>query len=157
MTATAWRISVEAPSYAANDLKGTAAKITGGRWNSPGLPVVYCAINIALAILETVRYLRSGALPFNRLLVRLDIPDDIWAARTIFHPLPGRWNAIPAGMSSRSAGDAWLRSLSSAVLEVPSLIVPQESNLLINPLHPDAASISALKLERWYCDPRLFP
>jgi RES domain-containing protein len=157
VTATAWRIAVEAPGYAANDLTGAGAKISGGRWNSAGLPVVYCAINIALAVLETVHYLRNGGLPFNRFLVRIDIPDDIWGARTILNSPPGGWDAIPAGMSSRRAGDAWLNSLSSAVLEVPSVIVPQETSVLINPVHPDAAKIGAVTLERWHYDPRFFP
>ncbi|MBA5689659.1 RES family NAD+ phosphorylase [Rugamonas apoptosis] len=83
---------VEASRYPASDLTGTGAKMTGGRWNSPGLPVVYCAINIALATLETVYCLRNGALPFYRFLVRIDIPDAVWAARTILNPPPGGWN-----------------------------------------------------------------
>ena len=59
-------IAVEAPAYSANDLTGTGAKVTAGRWNSKGTPLVYCATNIALATLETVHYLQSGGLPFNR-------------------------------------------------------------------------------------------
>ncbi|MES3021818.1 MAG: RES family NAD+ phosphorylase [Pseudomonadota bacterium] len=156
MTVPVWRIAVEAPTYAANDLSGTGAKMTGGRWNSKGAPVVYCATNIALATLETVHYLRSGGLPFNRYLVRIDIPDAVWDARRMLEPLPVGWDAIPAGLSGRTAGDAWLTSGASALLLVPSVIVPDEFNVLINPQHGHAGAIVATTLKRWIFDPRFF-
>jgi RES domain-containing protein len=157
MSVAAWRIAVEAPTYAANDLSGTGARMTGGRWNDKGTPLVYCATNIALATLETVHYLRNGALPFNRYLVRIDIPDAVWGARQVLDPLPGGWDAIPAGSSARTAGDAWIASGASALLLVPSVIVPDEYNVLINPRHVDAAAIVATTLKRWIYDPRFFP
>ena len=157
MTVPVWRIAVEAPTYAANDLSGTGAKMTGGRWNSKGTPVVYSAANIALATLETVHYLSGGGLPFNRYLVRIDIPDAVWATRQVLDPLPGGWDAIPAGMSARTAGDAWIASGATALLLVPSVIVPDEYNVLINPQHGDATAIGATTLKRWIYDPRLFP
>ncbi len=157
MTVPVWRIAVEAPTYAASDLSGTGAKMTGGRWNSKGTPVVYCAINIALATLETVHYLRSGGLPFNRYLVRIDVPDAVWDKRQVLAPLPNGWDAIPAGLTARTAGDAWISSGASALLLVPSVIVPDEHNVLINPQHGDAAAIVAVTLKRWIYDPRFFP
>jgi RES domain-containing protein len=157
MTVPVWRIAVEAPTYAANDLSGTGAKMTGGRWNSKGTPVVYSAANIALATLETVHYLSGGGLPFNRYLVRIDIPDAVWAARQMLDPLPGGWDAIPAGMTARTAGDAWIASGATALLLVPSVIVPDEYNVLINPQHGDVAAIVATTLKRWIYDPRFFP
>ena len=156
MSVAIWRIAVEAPAYAASDLSGTGAKMTGGRWNGTGTPLVYCATTIARATLETVHYLRSGALPFNRFLVRIDVPDPVWDARQVLDPLPGGWDAIPAGLSARTAGDAWVASGASALLLVPSVIVPDESNVLINPRHTDAAAIVATTLKRWLYDPRLF-
>ncbi|MES2743262.1 MAG: RES family NAD+ phosphorylase [Pseudomonadota bacterium] len=157
MTVSVWRIAVEAPTYSANDLSGTGAKMTGGRWNSRGTPVVYCASTIALAILETVQHLRSGSLPFNRYLVRIDVPDMVWNAHQVLDPLPGGWDAIPAGLAARRAGDAWIASGASALLLVPSVIVAEESNVLINAQHSDAGAIVATTLKRWHVDPRLFP
>ena len=157
MTTTVWRISVEAPTYAANDMSGTGAKMSGGRWNSKGNAVIYTSVNIALATLETVHYLRSGALPFNRYLVRLDIPDNVWNKAKTLSPLPGGLDAVPAGMSARLAGDSWLAAGKEALLAIPSVIVPEEHNILINPKHPDAAKITATTLHRWHYDPRFFP
>jgi RES domain-containing protein len=157
MTVAVWRIAVEAPAYAANDLRGTGAKMTGGRWNTKGTPLVYCATNIALVTLETVHYLRTGGLPYNRYLVRIDVPDAVWNARQILAPLPGGWDAIPAGLASRTAGDAWIRSGTSALFLVPSVIVPDEYNVLVNPFHPDAGALAATTIRRWLYDPRFFP
>ena len=157
MTVVLWRIAVEAPTYAANDLSGTGARITGGRWNSKGTPVVYCAANIALATLETVHCLSSGSMPFNRYLVRIDIPDAVWGARQALEPLPLGWDAIPAGLSARTAGDDWVASRSAALLLVPSVIVPDEYNVLINPHHHEAPTIGATTLKRWIYDLRFFP
>lgn len=156
MTVRLWRIAVEAPGYQADDLSGAGAKITGGRWNSAGTPLIYSATNIALAVIETVLHSRSGGLPFNRYLVELDIPDDVWAARVVLDPLPGGWDAIPSGMTSRTTGDNWAASNSSALLLVPSVSVPEEYNVLINPLHPATASITATTIKRWNHDPRFF-
>lgn len=156
MTVSVWRIAVEARAYSANDLRGISAKITGGRWNSRGTRIVYSAANIALATLETVCYLRNSRLPFNRFLVRIDIPEVVWNRRLVFDPLPGGWDAIPAGLAARTAGDQWIASGANALLMVPSVIVPEEYNILINPLHPDAASVTATTIRRWLYDPRLF-
>lgn len=157
MTVPVWRIAAETAAYPAGDLSGAGAKHTGGRWNSQGTPVVYSSTSIALATLETVHFLRGGALPFNRYLVRIDVPDDVWASRQSIDPLPGGWDAIPAGVSGRTVGDSWIASGASALLMVPSVIVPDEFNVLINPRHADAPSIRATVLKRWIYDPRFFP
>lgn len=152
-----WRIGVEAPAYAADDLSGTGAKRTGGRWNSTGTPVVYCSANSALATRETVHYARGGGLPFNRYLARIDIPDPVWQARQVLDPLPGGWDAVPAGLSARAAGDDWIAAGKTAFLLVPSVIVPEEDNVLINPQHGDTAAMVATTLRRGMYDPRFFP
>ena len=136
-------------------MSGTGAKNQGGRWNPAGLAVTYCSENIALAVHETIVQLRSGGLPLNRFLVRIDVPDDIWAARHVLTP-PVGWDALPAGMISVQAGEPWLPSRTSALLVVASVIVPEESNVLINPLQPDAARIVVLALRKWHYDPLYF-
>ena len=156
MTVSVWRIATESPAYPANDTRGTGAKMTGGRWNSPGVPLLYCASSVSLAVLETLSHLQTSDLPFNRCVVRIDIPDELWLNRLRLTPLPGAWNVVPHGISSALAGDAWAASLSSTLLEVPSVIVPEEINILINPQHPDCAHITATTVRRWEYDPRFF-
>lgn len=156
--ATAWRIGVDTPDFEAHDLTGRGAWVTGGRWNRPGLAVVYASRAISLACLETLVHYDAAALPLNRYLVRIDIPEDVWEARHSFDAQASAhvgWDAQPAGRVSLDHGDAWWRAKVSALLEVPSAIVPDESHLLIHPEHPDTRRIRAVKLRRWLYDARL--
>ena len=148
---------MDTPAYEANDLSGKGAEITGGRWNEKGLAIVYAAENRSLACLETLVHLAAGGLPFNRYLVEIAIPDQVWAnaRRETATSLPVGWDAEPAGRTSIVFGMGWLRSGNSAVLVIPSTIVPEEYSVLINPAHPDSATISAVKSRRWLYDPRL--
>jgi RES domain-containing protein len=149
-----WRIATDTPDYGADDLGGVGAKATGGRWNRAGTAMVYCSENIALACLETFVHLRAGGLPLNRYLVQVDIPEALWSAAA--HPVPAvGWDAIPTGRVSLDAGDAWAAACRTAVMRIPSAIVPEERNVLINPLHPDAKSIKAKRIRKWTYDGRM--
>lgn len=154
---TLWRIATDTRDFEAHDLSGKGAEITGGRWNRPGRPVIYTATNASLACLETVVHLNTSGLPLNRYLVRIDVPREVWAARDTrtVRGLQVGWDAIPEGRVSLDEGDAWLKAGTSALLLVPSSIVPEEFNVLINPKHADAAKIKATKLRRWLYDSRL--
>jgi RES domain-containing protein len=153
---TLWRIATDTQDYEADDPTGAGAKITGGRWNAVGEPMVYASETIALACLETVVHLNSG-LPFNRYLVSVTVPDDLWAGalRHDVATLPVGWDAEPAGRASLRFGSDWLASWATALLVVPSVIIPEERNILINPQHPDAGRITLTKVRKWLYDPRL--
>ncbi len=157
MTVSVWRIATDTPDYEADDMTGAGAWTTGGRWNRAGTHMVYASENIALACLETFVHLAANPLPFNRYLVRLDIPDAVWAAAEVVtaDTAPVGWDALPAGRASIRFGTEWASQARSACLKVPSLISPEEQNVLINPQHPDAAGITATKLRKWVYDPRL--
>lgn len=156
MTVSVWRIGTDTPDYGADDLSGEGARRTGGRWNRAGTPMIYTSSTIALACLETVVHLVAGDLPLNRYLVSIQVPDAVWRTATLLKP-KGHvgWDAIPPGLVSLEAGNHWAAAGVSALLLVPSVIVPEESNILINPAHPDAAGIQAKKLRRWTYDSRL--
>jgi RES domain-containing protein len=154
MTRPLWRIAAVTKQYGAQDLSGKGAELTGGRWNAAGTPVVYTSANIALASLETLARLGLDTLPLNRYLVRIDVPDDVYDARTVLAPPPG-WDAQPYGLPSIQAGTAWCRANATALLEVPSVLVPEEANLLINPRHPDSARLRATLLRKWLVAPNV--
>ncbi|MCO4864802.1 RES family NAD+ phosphorylase [Cupriavidus sp. WGlv3] len=153
----AWRIATDTPVYTADDASGAGAKATGGRWNRQGTPLIYAASSIALACLETLVHLGSAGLPLNRYLVRIDIPDDLWAAarHLTAASAPVGWDAIPAGKTSLDTGEACVSAGTSALLLVPSIVIPEEYNVLVNPLHADARRLAYTKVRRWQYDARL--
>jgi RES domain-containing protein len=140
-----WRIAADTRKYPADDLSGAGAAKSPGRWNDDGQPALYTAPTIAIAVLETAAHIDDAGLPLNRYLVRLDVPADVWGARETLElaKLPLTWSAIPAGRASVQIGADWLRAATSPILVVPSVIVPEESATLVNPLHPLAKKISA--------------
>jgi len=151
-----WRIAASTPGYRANDLSGTGAAVTGGRWNEPNIAVVYTSTSRALACLETIAHLDAATLPLNRYLVRIVVPFSLWTSREILDlsVLPPDWNARPASIASIALGSDWLRNTRSALLDVPSVIVPEERNVLINPGHPEAGAVSADIIRLWDYDRR---
>ena len=152
-----WRIAKHTLQFRVDDLSGGGAKITGGRWNSKGQAVLYASTSIALATLETLAHLGDNIAIRNAFLVRLDIPPSLWKQRQIISPddLDPTWSAEPPGSTSVAWGDAWLRASNSALLLVPSVIVPEECNVLINPAHPDCKRINASVVRQFVYDPRL--
>lgn len=160
MTTSLWRIASDGPSWTSTDLSGEGARVTGGRWNSKGRPVLYASSSSALACLETVVHLAGGLpLPLNRSLVRIDVPDPIWEARDVWETgnLGIGWDAEPPGTVSIDLGDAWLAGKSACLLQLPSAIVPEDWNVLLNPAHPDASAITAVRVRAWLYDRRLRP
>ena len=152
-----WRIAADTPSYGSGDLSGKGAELTGGRWNHKGTPLVYASTSIALACLETLVHLSGGySLPLNRYLIRIDVPATLWRRRTIFDSTTqAGWDTQPPGPVSLDWGTQWAHSLGSLLAEVPSIVVPDETNVLLNPRHSDAPLLAAHKLRRWTYDPRL--
>jgi RES domain-containing protein len=128
------------------DLTGEGARRYGGRWNLPGRPVVYAASNAALAVLEVRVHLDlpPDLLPDDYVLLTIDLGD--LATEAV------------ASMSDDPAalGDTWLQEQYSPVLQVPSLIVPESPNLLLNPAHPDAARARIVARRRYAFDRRLW-
>jgi RES domain-containing protein len=143
-----WRIATETREFAAEDLSGNGAAVSPGRWNGAGQAVIYAAPSVALAMLETAAHINTLGLPLNRFLVAIDVPDALWTTRQEIaaDQLPAGWAAIPAGLTSVEIGAQWLSRQSSLLLCVPSVIVPEEPVVLINPAHPMAGRLSSHKL-----------
>jgi RES domain-containing protein len=126
-------------------LDGTGAKLFGGRWNSPGRPVVYTASCGALAALEYMVHMTK--LPANMLMVRIEVPDTL-AIEAIDY-LPADEKAF------RQLGDEWLQHHGTSVLRVPSVLVPRQWNLLLNPEHPLFPAIKIVDQSPFAFDSRL--
>jgi RES domain-containing protein len=130
---------------------GTGASLHGGRWNPPGMPVIYAAGSLALAMLERLVQRRELG---GTLVVEAESPDDIpWA--DLLQAPPLGWRAL-GSPEAVAAGEAWLREGRTALLRVPSALVPREPNWVINVRHPDARRIEAGAAEPLEWDPRLF-
>ena len=158
MTVSLWRIATDTPSYTADDVSGAGAVHAPGRWHDKGTPMLYCASSRSLACLETLVHQQgSSNLPFNRYLVEFRVPADVWKNAVQFDVTNGvGWDALPAGMVSTSWGTQWVKSLASVAAQVPSIVIPEEWNILLNPHHPDMSKIKVKKIRRWTYDPRFF-
>lgn len=135
---TGWRIVKTGRAATAFD--GEGARLHGGRWNSPGSPVVYTAESVALAALELLVHLQSSKIlsAYSTIAAHFDkrLINSVNTAE-----LPNHWRSYPALIELQQIGNDWVAEQRSAVLEVPSAIVPNEHNYLINPLHSDFSSI----------------
>jgi RES domain-containing protein len=128
-------------------MSGRCALRYGGRWNSPGRAVVYASQSLSLATLEVaVHLVRADKLVSYRMIVLL-IPDAI-ILPVDRSALPADWNQIETQPGAvQHWGNAWFDGRLSAVLEVPSVVIPAESNYLINPDHPDFGLIEQGELQ----------
>lgn len=153
----AWRIAVDSAQCPADDLSGNDARAGGARWNRPGTAVVYCADTPALACLETLVHLDSDSLGARRCLVAVDLPDALWTARRQLRAdeLPPGWDAEAPEAPTVDIGQQWLESLASALLVVPSAVVPESAVILLNPAHPEAGQVRADVRRHWAFDYRL--
>jgi RES domain-containing protein len=148
---TGWRI---VPKERANDaFIGEGARRFGGRWNSVGTAVIYGSESKALAALEQLVHLNPRT-PNSYLAFRFRFSDSL-AEHFPAKNLPEDWRQEPPPSSTQQIGDLWVRGLRSAVLIVPSIIITAESNLLLNPAHPDFKKITIERPEDFSFDLRL--
>ncbi len=147
---TAWR--VVSWKWASTAFDGEGAKRYGGRWNPKGTPMTYLAGSLSLAVLELLVHLESEAAlaQFACIPARFE-PG--WVE--VLQPLPPGWDAEPAGEPSRAAGAAWAESERTPLLEVPSVVIPEEPNYLLNPRHNAAARVEIGEPRPFRIDPRL--
>ncbi len=150
--AIGWRIVKSRHARSAFD--GEGARLYGGRWNSPGTRMVYVAQSVSLAVLEVLVHLGDAAILPSYSLRAVEFDDGL--VETLDRSeLPEDWRAYPAPSGTRRIGDAWARDRSSAVLKVPSVVVEVESVYLINPDHPDFASMTFGEARPFEFDARL--
>jgi RES domain-containing protein len=140
--------------YAATPFDGEGARLYGARWNSPGKRVAYASSNSALAVLEVLVHMTGGGSLPGYSLVCANLPDSLIE---IIAPadLPPRWNSSPVPPTVQAIGDAWLASARSLVLQVPSTLVRDSYNFLVNPEHGDFGRLTIISSEPFDFDRRL--
>ncbi|MDZ7607712.1 MAG: RES family NAD+ phosphorylase [Cyclobacteriaceae bacterium] len=148
---------VERKKYIATTLEGIGASLTEGyRWNSLNTFLVYTAESRSLAMLEVSVHLDlSEDLPTDRYYVEILVPDDIQIQELRIEDLPDYWDSKPPILETQYIGDDFVNESSAAVLKVPSSIVNQEFNYLINPKHPDSEKIIIVSTTPFKFDSRL--
>lgn len=152
MKIRAWRVVNK--KYAAGAFSGEGALKFGGRWNSIGTPLVYTSGSLALATIEIL----TGGIPLRLLDGYGKIPVDFNDALVESIPvgtLPREWGDYPPHTKTQILGDNWVKGLKSVVLEVPSVVIKEEFNYLINPFHPNFKYLSIGRPEAFSFDTRL--
>ena len=150
---TTWRIV--SAEYADTAFTGKSASLAGGRWNSPGTPVVYTSSTASLAALELLVHLRRHHSQLHgRVIFACTFAEKLFA-EVEPDTLPANWLDPQPPQALRDIGDAWVKSGRSAVLRVPSVIIATESNYILNPDHRDFTQITIADPAPFSLDTRL--
>jgi RES domain-containing protein len=147
-----WRIVKE--KHAKSAFSGEGARIFEGRWNSAGVRVVYCSESLALAALEILVHTQPVMIRDKFHAFRVTWDESLMTTMELKKLTKG-WNAQPPGLISRKIGDEWVKSERSAVLALPSVIVPLERTYLLNPKHPDFGKLKIRDETGFTLDSRL--
>jgi len=148
-----WRICRK--KHAAAALDGVGAERVGGRWNHKGHRMVYTSSTLSLASLELFVHLEPNSMPDDLVSVCANIPDEASVEEITTADLPRGWRSYPAPTTLQDIGTAWLREQRSFALIIPSAVDPEEANILLNPVHPDAASVVKARSKPFQFDPRM--
>lgn len=143
-------------AYARNPLDGEGAYRFGGRWSSPGVRIAYAAEHLSLAMLEYFVHLEPDDPPKDLVSVLAEIPDGVSRRSIASASLPANWRRSPAPPELARIGDRFIDEARSAILLVPSALVPSEFNCLINPRHPEFPKIRIHTIEPFAYDGRFF-
>lgn len=140
--------------YVDTALSGEGSRRVGGRWTPPGFPAVYTASSIALTVLETLVHVDSSVMP-KHLVIRVDVPDTIQITEVQAEDLPNDWRSTPAPAALQGIGQTWLGAGETLLLQVPSVVVPQEFNFVLNPLHAEFQQLTISPPDPFTIDARL--
>ncbi len=126
--------------HVASAFDGEGARVYGGRWNSPGVAVVYLSESLAVAMLEILVHIEHAATLLSYSCIEVEIPETL-VERLDETTLAAEWAQHPPGLATQALGDRWVKEARSTVLRVPSAVVPGGFNYLLNPGHPGFARL----------------
>lgn len=138
----------------ANDLIGEGAKINGGRWNHIGTPCIYGAASRALALLEYTAHVKIHLIPRALSFVTFEVPDHSLTTFTV-DQFPGNWKQFPHSKETRDFGTKFLSENKFLLHQLPSALIEEEMNFIINPLHPDMQLVKIFEIRDYAYDLRL--
>lgn len=141
--------------YAASAFDGEGAFRFGGRWNTRGTRIIYTAGSLALAALEMLVHLEDDSMLLAYSYAVARIPPKLITPVEDFRALPEDWDMSPSPPEVQQIGDDWARAKTSAILEVPTSIIPLEKNYLLNPAHRDFSAIVLGDIRSFVFDKRL--
>lgn len=136
------------------DLSGKGARIYGGRWNQKGTSILYTSEHCSLALLELLVHTSHNLLPEDICLLKLSISDEINISKLEIEDLPAHWKQFPAPYSLGILGTKWCTAGKTAILKVPSVVVPNEWNILLSPDHPQFSSCKIESVSKFQIDVR---
>jgi RES domain-containing protein len=150
-----WRIIQE--SQLIDAFTGEGSRLYGGRWNHKGTPVIYLGGSLALAYLEGFVHISSN-VPFNQkyLSFSAKIPESLDFNIIDMKSLPSNWREFPAPHSTKDIGTQWAAEGETALLQVPSVLIPEEVNYILNPFHADLKKIKFSDPKPFYFDSRMW-
>jgi len=140
----------------ANDISGKGAEKSGGRWNSRGVAMVYTSASRALCTTEIAVHTPLVNLPADYKLISIEIPDDVLIQEVSVRELPSDWKSVPHSHSTQLIGDQFILSNNFVVLKVPSVVVQDEFNYLLNPELIKSNNIRVKEIQAFDFDIRLF-
>ena len=146
-----WRIAREA--HAALD--GEGARLHGARWTPRGTPAVYAASHLSLAALEYLVHIDPEDAPDDLVALHIGVPDDAPELAHAPSSLPPDWRQTPPPPECQTIGREWAKRAEELLLRVPSVLIPEESNVLVNPTHPAAAGVRLIGSRPFSYDVRL--
>jgi RES domain-containing protein len=147
-----WRIATAA--HAACD--GEGARRYGSRWTPRGIPAVFTSATLSLAALERFVHTDSDLEPVDLVAIPIDIGENIPIESVHLEELSGDWRSFPAPPALAAIGEQWFRASRTAVLSVPSVVIPHERNFVLNPIQRDFAQLSIGRSEPFSFDPRMW-
>lgn len=137
-----------------NDISGAGAKLFGGRWNSKGIPILYTSQHISLTILEMLvnNQFKDFSIPLS--LVKISLPDNVSSNNIELDKLKTEW--IEDISYTKFMGNEFVKSMTNLFIQVPSAVIQEEHNFLINPLHKDFKKVKIIEVKSFRTDKRLF-
>ncbi|MBC7425174.1 MAG: RES domain-containing protein [Bacteroidia bacterium] len=138
------------------ELSGKGAAIMGGRWNSPGIEIIYTSSNRSLTMAEVAVHFNAAMVPVDYMMVTILIPDSLSVKKIMLKELPENWNCFPPLSVIHHFGDKFVSEKKYCLLEVPSAVTQGDYNILINPNHPDYKKIKIKIIEKFPLDRRIF-